>query len=427
MARFFETFIALAAVYPAAASCYLPMKHQLRYTPWKTFWICFVPLTLFCVGGSLVMHVTGLPSNALLPVLALSFLLFRITVRVDMSRLLAVYVGVCAIETFPAQVGNILNERLYPGSTPEYYSLEAACAQLLISCLMLAAAWLMRRQLVRTIDELDFPKIWYCTLPLSGVFLVFNVAAVAETPVLVQAGGPLLIVLVVCALALLVCGYVVFYQAAWLVMRRGELDRRDQLLEMQSRQYRDLWEHMQESARLRHDFRHTLRLLSGLAEKGDLDGIRGHLLEVERQQQELPAVYSGRPALDALFGYYHQLALQQGVETDWRVSLPETLRASEPDLAGLFGNLLENAIQGCATAVEGSRRFSLTAEVRGKSLYIVSTNTFDGVILDGYRSIRHPGRGMGLQSIRAVAEKYGGFARFDHSGGEFMADVVLEV
>lgn len=147
--------------------------------------------------------------------------------------------------------------------------------------------------------------------------------------------------------------------------------------------------------------------------------------------EHAPAVLCANAALSALFGYYHEMAVSAGVDTDWRISLPDPLTVSELDLAGLFGNLLENGIKGCQTLPEGERRFTLTTELwQGNSLYIVSTNTFDGHVCKGkigYYSTKHDGHGIGLMSIAAVAEKHGGSARFSNSATEFFVDVVMKV
>ena len=67
-------------------------------------------------------------------------------------------------------------------------------------------------------------------------------------------------------------------------------------------------------------------------------------------------------------------------------------------LASLFGNLLENGISGCQTLRLGKRRFSLTTELRqGNSLYIVSTNSFDGQCAKGTADITPQGT-MGRRS-----------------------------
>lgn len=420
---------------PGAVSCYLPMKNQMRYTPAKTAALCLAALIPFSLVAAWVQLGWEVEANPLLfPALAVFFPLYRRTLKTDLSRALAVYVGVCAIETFPGQIAAALDAHLHPEIWFTGTSIEAVLLQLALSLLLLAAAWMIRRRIVWIIDQLDFPKIWYSTVPLSGAFLVFNAIAVPNSPELYQAGQPyhLFPLLQICALALLVCIYVLFYQSARLIWEQTQLEQRSQLLEMQSHQYRALQEHMRQTAQLRHDFRHSVRLLKALADQEDLESVRTYLAEYEKSLAETVAAnYCSNAMLNALFGYYHNIAVSSGVDTDWKIELPEPLTVSEIDLANLFGNLVENGIEGCQTLPEGKRYFSLTAELRhAGSLYIVSTNSFDGRVIKGkggYYSTKRNGRGTGLMSIAAVAEKYGGTVRFSHSETEFFVDAVIQI
>ena len=422
-------------LFPAVLSCYLPMRNQMRYTPARTAGLCLGVLIPFTLAGAWAQAAFRLQANAVfLPALPVFFLLYRRTVTTDLPRILAVYVGVCAMQTFPAQMANALDAQLHPLTWAEQFSVEAALLQSGLGGLMVAAAFLVRRQIRWIIDNLDFAKIWYSTAALSMVFLTLNMAAVPNALDMYYAGKPfhLFPLLEMCALALLVCVYVLFYQGARLMLERAQLDQRTQLLEMQSHQYQALREHMRQTARLRHDFRHSLCLLSALAEQGDMEGIRSHLTEYERGlAKRVPVSYCANATLNALFGYYEEMAASAQIETDWKIELPDPMTVSELDLASLFGNLLEHGIKGCQTLRSGERRFSLTTELRqGNSLYIVSTNSFDGHVRkgeNGYCSTRHDGRGIGLASIAVVAEKYNGSARFSNSDTEFFVDVVLKV
>lgn len=144
-----------------------------------------------------------------------------------------------------------------------------------------------------------------------------------------------------------------------------------------------------------------------------------------------PANYCANAALNALFGYYHEMAVSADIDTDWHIELPKQLPTTELDMVSLFGNLMENAIDGCRTVQSGRRYFCLTAEIRhGNRLYIVSTNCFDGKVRkgkDGYRSTKHNGNGVGLAAIAATAEKYGGSAQASNSDTEFFVDVVMKI
>ncbi len=436
MERFLSAFFQLLVTLPASASCFLVMYPRLRHTPAKTAALCAAALLPFAVLGAWLHAASSFGTTAiLLPAILPLFFLYRSAVNADLPRCLAVYVGVCAVHTFPAQLAYALDARLHPLSGAAHVSAEAALFQLSLSILAAAVtAYPACKNYVNIINQFDSPKIWYSTVVLSAVFLAFNVLAIPQSYATLHAGRMLWLfpVFELAALAVLVAVYMLFCQSASAMLAHVKLTERTRLLKMQARQYRVLQEHMRQTARLRHDFRHSVRLLSSLAREGDIESIRTHLAQYESQlSAKAPAVYCKNPALNALLSYYGEMAEQAGIATDWRIALPDDFLLCEPDMAALFGNLMENAIFGCARAPEKNRYFCLTAEVRQENcLYIVSTNSFDGNVrqsADGYCSTRHGGRGVGLSSIAAVAEKYGGSAHASHRGTEFFVDVVLKL
>lgn len=421
---------------PSAASCYYTMKNQMKYTMLKTAALCtavLLPYALFCSALSTLLEIDV--NIILLPSLILFFFLYRYTVTASLPKCLAVYVGVCAVQTFPAQFAYAFDAYLHPSSGASDFSLEASLFHLGLSCLVAAAfAWPACGLFFQVVDSLDIPKIWYFTILLSSVFLIFNVLAVPQSYRTLHTGRMFFLFLLLegCMFAILTAIYVLFYRGTSIILEHAELKEHTHLLEMQSRQYRTLQEHMRQTAGLRHDFRHSVYLLSSLAEKDDIDSIRAHLAGYEARLAENPPVnYCANAALNALFGYYYEMAVSAGIDTDWHIELPEPLPATELDMVSLFGNLMENAIDGCRTVPKDRRYFCLTTEIRhGSSLYIVSTNSFDGRVQkgkDGYHSTKHSGNGIGLTAITAAAEKYNGSARATNSDTEFFVDVVLKM
>lgn len=419
---------------PGALSCYLPVKNRMRFSEGKTIALCCSAAVLFAFAGASAVTAWGINPNAIgIPMITVSFFLYRWTVKLDFPRSLAIYVGVCAIETFPVQFGTIAD--MYFKSDAEGMTIQGGVVLLGCSSLMLAAfVRPARERFSKAVEELDVPRLWHSTTIISAIFLVFNVLASPASYDVVRNSRLRFIfpMFEVCALALLVTVYVLFYDIVTGITEREELEKRSQLLEMQSHQFCELQEYMRQTARIRHDFRHSVHLLSTLAENGDLDSIRAHLSEYgQRLAESVPAQYCSNAALNALFGYYREMADSAKIKTDWKIELPEPLTVSELDMAALFGNIMENAISACSTLPEGERYFNLTAEIRhGNSLYIVSTNSFDGNVRkgkDGYYSTKHSGHGTGLVSITAAAEKYGGSAQFRNSGKEFFADVVMKI
>lgn len=421
-------------LFPLTASCYLPALNQIKYSPKKTavlFLVVLIPIV--SLGSGLCIFLQLDCSLILFPLLAVFFLIYRRMVCLDLSRSLAVFLGVCAMQTFPAQFAYAFDARLYPTSGSAQLSPEAAFFRLSLACLMPVLAFFVRRHFIWAIDNLDFPKIWYSTVGFSALFLFLNIITIPRSYQTLHAGrmSYLFPLFEVCALTTLCSIYLLFYRCARLITEQARLEERTQLLEMQSHQYRALQEYMQQTARLRHDFRHHLRLLAGLSEKGDLNGIQSYLSKYEDNFVQNASVnFCTNDALNALFGYYHEMASMTGIVTDWKISLPDPLTFSELDLAALFGNLIENAISGCQTLPKEQRYFSLTSEIRyGSSLYVVATNSFDGNVRkrkSEYRSTKHSGKGTGLSSITAIAEKYQGMAQFSNSSSEFYSDVLLK-
>ncbi len=433
--EWFSCLLQFLILVPGALSCYLPVKNRMRFSAKKTIALCCSAAVLFSFAAASAVTVWDVSPNTVgMPILAISFFLYRQTVRLDFPRALAIYVGVCAIETFPVQFGNIAD--MYFNSDTEIMTLQGCAVLLGSSCLMLAAFVLpARERFSKAVDELDMPKLWYSTTVISVTFLVFNILAVPASYDVVRGSRLrfLFPMFEIGALAVLITIYVLFYGIVMSIAERVKLENRSRQLEMQASRFRELQEYMKQTERLRHDFKHSVHILARLAENGDLDGVRTHLDEYEQSLNEHAYVsYCANSALNALFGYYRNIAESSGIKTDWRIELPEPLTVSELDMAALFGNIMENAIYACTSLPEGQRYFSLVSEIRhGNSLYIVSTNSFDGKVLknrDGsYRSSKHGGQGTGLSSIAAAAEKYGGSSRFYNSDKEFYTDVVLKV
>lgn len=434
MKEWLTGLLAYLVLFPSAASCYLPVNHQLKRSPGRTAAGCLALLVPFSLAGAWAYAVLGLQFNYLLfPMIPMLFLFYFRTVKTDFPRALAVFSGVCAVESFPCQLGNALHTYLYP-QDPGGESVESLSFQLALSLLLLAGAWFIRRYYVWVIDHLDFPRIWFSTVAISSVFVIFNVVSTPEFFGMYYVGHVYFLfpVLELCTLALLLCVYMLFYQGARRILERAQMEQRTQLLEMQSHQYRALQEHMERTARLRHDFRHSVRLLSDMARHGDMDGILTYLTQYEGTLAESAAInYCANVTLNALFRYYHEMAVSAGIKIVWKLELPDPLTVSELDLASLFGNILENGIEGCQTLPERKRYFNLTAELRhGNRLYIVATNSFDGHVKKGktgYRSTKHSGAGIGLVAVAAVAEKYGGVLQVSNSESEFFTDVELKL
>ena len=212
------------------------------------------------------------------------------------------------------------------------------------------------------------------------------------------------------------------------------MEKENQMLEMQASQYASLQSYVTQTSRLRHDFRHTVRTITALAEQKEYGRLLEYLNDYNRQLTDSDAsrfCYCSHLAANAVLAYYGDIAAKQRIPFLCEADLPSSLSVSDVDLCVILGNLMENAIQGSLTIPPADRyiRLSIDMEDPGE-LYILLTNRFDGFIQerDGMiLSSRENGHGIGLSSIRATAEKYHGVALFEYKEQEFSASIMLKL
>lgn len=121
-------------------------------------------------------------------------------------------------------------------------------------------------------------------------------------------------------------------------------------------------------------------------------------------------------------------AEERGIEFSAHINVPDELPIQDTDISVLLGNLLENAVEAASSAEGESRRISLNIGLKGKMLAITVDNGYSGDIKqsDGkYLSSKSERRGLGLESVSEIAEKYGGGAEFHHNENMFFSSVML--
>ncbi len=436
LTSFFAFLPQFLILLPAALLCYLPVKDMLKYSVSELVIMCAAILVPFAVITDFICLVTGIDINWLLiPSFILFFLFYKHTLNIDLSRALCVFAGVCTLMSFPAHYSYAFDAFLYPYSNAADFSMPAGFFQFGVSCLLAAALALPCFKIYsKLLVKLCYPQVWYLLTAVHCIFFLFNILMIPHSYQTLYAGRALymFIAVEIIMMLLFLFLHVIFYHLADVILKNAELSEQSRMLELQSMQYNNLQNYMQQTRRLRHDFRQSVHILSALAEEGKLPEITAHLREYEqRLNTDVPVNYCSSAALNALFNYYKSLADSENVKTEWHISLPDCLAASELDLTAIFGNLMENAVSGCLTLPEDRRRFALSVELlQGNCLYIVSTNTFDGQTKknkDGYVSTKKHGEGIGLRSISSVAEKYDGYANVSNSNGEFFVDVMLKL
>ena len=200
-------------------------------------------------------------------------------------------------------------------------------------------------------------------------------------------------------------------------------------LTMQVEHLRQMNQKVEESAKLRHDFRHHLRTLMTLAGEGCLEELENYIRGITEINEGMRlGRLTDNIELDALVQYYSNLAQSAGIQFCTRLSLPAVLNFPIVDLCGLLGNLLENAVEACQRQQTGAKTIFIAGRAQDGQLEFVVDNSFREELKTrggNFLSSKRSGFGLGVSSVLETVERYGGVINLYADDKGFHAEVSL--
>ena len=206
-------------------------------------------------------------------------------------------------------------------------------------------------------------------------------------------------------------------------------------MDLQRRRLESLQAAIEETRRARHDLRHHVAALRTMLQRQDFPAAEEYLDHLAAvTPAPLERSFCKNHAVDAILGYYVSLCQELKIDADVSAAVPQDLGGAENDVCVVLSNLLENACEACARQKEGPRTLRLRARLSGDGMLALTVrNSFDGqVAVDkegNFLSRRRGGQtpGLGTQSVRSMAVRQGGAARFSYTEAEFTASVLLHL
>ena len=433
----FRPMLELSVVLPGLLLAYFPVKSYLKQSPGKlAAWL--LPLLLgFSVGLGLLcyqFHVSTALSSALLTLLAIA--LYIKTLRISLWKSGTIALSVCAVFACMNSLSRAVSAAIVmhmqlPPDEP-WFCFGACVFYNAICWLAVLAAFYPSTHAVRAMVEDDnFAQTWYVFWVLPLVFILLNLFMIPRYQSTLQTGRVLqgYIVLSIALLVLLFWFNAIFLLMANSLNRNARLQQENQLLSMQQRRYDDLKTAIEEARQARHDMRHQLHQISALAESGDLEGVKAYLAKAVSRIPNLDMRFCENRAADSVVGYYCALAKREDIPFRAQLDLPESLPVDEIDMCLVLSNLLENALEASLRAAPALRQICVTAYLHAERLLLIEVeNAYDGEVRekDGvFRSSKRKGNGVGIRSVRHIAEKTGGANTFTYQNGTFTAKVML--
>lgn len=212
--------------------------------------------------------------------------------------------------------------------------------------------------------------------------------------------------------------------------RLAEADEKEKKLslslELQRKSFELLSQNVDEGRLYRHDMRHHLSVLSGMARQNNFVEIMEYIDNLNETAELCAAeTFCKNPAINAVLSEYMSRAKKLGCRTEQKISIPEELPFELPDVCVILSNALENALNACEKCPEEKRYIDFLADFSddGKLKISVKNPCADIVRLDDeglpVLKARTDGHGIGLRGVKKTVEKYNGFICCAYENGEF--------
>jgi signal transduction histidine kinase len=173
----------------------------------------------------------------------------------------------------------------------------------------------------------------------------------------------------------------------------------------------------------RHDMRHNVQMLSQLINNGEISDALSILSQLnDTLENTKPILFCKNPIINSALLVYIHRAQEENIEIISEIDIPKNIPWNNNDMAILFANTLENAINASRNQARDKKEIRITTKYFDKKLAIVIENRFDGEVLfsdAGMPISTREGHGIGMNSILSIVSKYNGQVICSHSDNWF--------
>lgn len=215
---------------------------------------------------------------------------------------------------------------------------------------------------------------------------------------------------------------------------RGRIEQKQDILNLQVaqavREIQTLRESQKKASAYRHDLRHHMQYLSSCIENGQFEQAQGYIREICSEIEEgRVTVFCENEAVNLIFSAFAGRIGGYGIPVKIWARIPRIIPVSESDLCVLLSNALENALHACRNVQERGEEAAIEVSAYEKNgkFFLQIINSCDGEVRfeQGIPVTDTPGHGIGVCSICAIVERYGGVCTFSVKDRRFILRVSL--
>ena len=181
----------------------------------------------------------------------------------------------------------------------------------------------------------------------------------------------------------------------------------------------------------RQDLRHHLQYITACIENEQYEQALQYIHSISEEiEASRVTVYCENEAANLILSSFADRAKAQSIPLAVHAVLPNQLPLAESDLCVLLSNALENALHAGQRQREAGKPavVETTAYQKDGRLFLQIANSCSFPVqfrAEGIPTTSQPGHGLGVRSICAIVEQYGGMYSFSQQQDQFVLRISL--
>lgn len=195
----------------------------------------------------------------------------------------------------------------------------------------------------------------------------------------------------------------------------------------QTKHYVNLQSSHEEIRQLRHNLRSICIGTIAELKSGKIENAISELQNsMDITERSSKVIDTGHPSIDAITENKLNKCDELKISTDISYQYAEPITANEIELAVIVGNILDNAIEACQKVTNLNKEIWGSITVDKQNIIINIKNTAESSNNLKTSKANKKSHGYGLKSIKHIAKKYNGYAKFSFENNTFTSYVILE-
>lgn len=208
-----------------------------------------------------------------------------------------------------------------------------------------------------------------------------------------------------------------------------ELGLLEQQSDLQYRYYLNQEEKYNESIKILHDVNKHLDIIKDTYKLNRIEDAEKYTDEINKILEPLVLKqYTNNPTLDIILNDRKRCANTHKIDFDMDIGYVDLSFMNPIEVTTVFGNLLDNAIEGCNRASLKEKKISMKLNMYNDFIAVNITNTSDNVSKWSKGkpiSVKGERHGIGLINVENVVDKYNGNLILEEKEGLFICNIIF--